>query len=128
MQISKGWRVLVLLVSVWAVPNVYGASSAQMPRHIVFASDPQFPWTDNTDARLPESDSQRLERSRWLIETQYDSIADFRRYQGGSAAVPVMINGDMTAFGHAGERSYVQQTLDAKLQGVYDYGLGGYRS
>lgn len=126
MQISKGWRLLVLLVSVWAVPVAYGASSAQTPRHIVFASDPQFPWTDNTDARLPESDSQRLERSRWLIETQYDSIADFRRYQGGSAAVPVMINGDMTAFGHAGERSYVQQTLDAKLQGVYDYGLGNH--
>ncbi len=88
MQISKGWRLLVLLVSVWAVPVAYGASSAQTPRHIVFASDPQFPWTDNTDARLPESDSQRLERSRWLIETQYDSIADFRRYQGEARRCP----------------------------------------
>ncbi|WP_223480422.1 MULTISPECIES: metallophosphoesterase family protein [unclassified Pseudomonas] len=123
MELSKGWQLLMLLVGVWVVPVV---SAAEMPRHIVFASDPQFPWTDNTDARLPESDSQKRERSRWLIETQYDSIADFRRQQGGSAAVPVMINGDMTAFGHADERSYIQQTLDSKLQGDYDYGLGNH--
>jgi cytolysin (calcineurin-like family phosphatase) len=96
------------------------------PRHLIFTSDPQYPWTDKTDKGEAESNSELEARAKWLVETQYDSIADFRRRNGGSAAVPVMINGDITAFGHAGQRSYVQEVLDAKLQGAYDYGLGNH--
>ncbi|WP_454863097.1 metallophosphoesterase family protein [Pseudomonas hormoni] len=124
MNIKKCAR---LLACMWALSLASLAHSFEgAPRHMVFASDPQYPWTDKTDRGETESATALEQRAKWLVETQYDSIAEFRRHEGGSTAVPVMINGDMTAFGHAGERSYVQQTLDTKLQGAYDYGLGNH--
>ena len=64
-----------------------------MPKHMVFTSDTQYPWTDKTDIREPESDSEFTARSKWLIETQLASIAEFRNQHGSQAQVPLMING-----------------------------------
>ncbi|MVV48207.1 phosphoesterase [Pseudomonas sp. PB120] len=116
-----------LLVFVWGLSLASIAHSIESkPSHIVFASDPQYPWSDKTDRRESESHTELEQRAKWLLDAQYDSIADFRRRNGGSAMVPVMINGDITAFGHADQRSYVQQMLETKLQGLYDYGLGNH--
>lgn len=61
-----------------------------------------------------------------MIDSQYADIADFRRNFGGAQRVPVMINGDLTAFGHGWQRSALMPILDARLEGLYDYGLGNH--
>ncbi|MBC8999982.1 metallophosphoesterase [Pseudomonas sp. N40(2020)] len=96
------------------------------PRHMVFASDTQYPWTDKTDSQQPESDADFKVRSKWLVETQLASIAAFRNSQGGQAQVPLMINGDITAFGHGWQRSYMKAALDQHFKGEYLYGLGNH--
>jgi cytolysin (calcineurin-like family phosphatase) len=101
-------------------------AAAGMPKHMVFASDTQYPWTDKTDSREPESDSDFTERSKWLVETQLANIAEFRNQHGSQAQVPLMINGDITAFGHGWQRSYMKATLNKYFGGDYLYGLGNH--
>ncbi|MFI8646374.1 metallophosphoesterase family protein [Pseudomonas iridis] len=122
---STGLLCSLLLSIVASVVNA--AETPDLPRHVIFTSDPQFPWTDNSDSGVGESASERDERSRWLIETQYSDVASFRKnFSRDSNPVPVMINGDMTAFGHRGERATTRSILDAQLGGIYDYGLGNH--
>lgn len=102
------------------------AAEEDTPVNWVFASDPQYPWTDKSDSGEDESQGVKEERSAKLITQQYQSIAHFRQAQGGADAVPVLINGDMTAYGHPGERSYINQVLQKELGGLYDYGLGNH--
>ncbi|PTT32482.1 phosphoesterase [Pseudomonas sp. HMWF021] len=97
-----------------------------MPQHMVFASDPQYPWTDKTDSREEESDADFEQRSKWLVESQFASIAEFRKYAGGQARVPLMINGDMTAFGHGWQRTYIQRALFKHFGEDFLYGLGNH--
>lgn len=97
-----------------------------VPRHLVFASDPKFPSSEKSDGGEAHSTSDKEERSRWLIDAQYNSIADFRKQSGGASAVPVIINGNMTASGQPGERAYISTVLQNKLSNLYDYGLGNH--
>ncbi|UVL00417.1 metallophosphoesterase [Pseudomonas sp. B21-048] len=101
-----------------------GAYAAESPRHMIFASDSQYPWSDLTDKNM--TDPNKETRSRELIELQYSDIASFRSLNGGASRIPVMINGDITAFGHGGERSYIRSVFENKLEGLYDYGLGNH--
>ncbi|VVM96113.1 metallophosphoesterase family protein [Pseudomonas fluorescens] len=116
---------VVLGVCLWA-----SVASAQAitgtPKHMVFASDTQYPWTDKTDSRHPESDAEFDVRSKWLVDTQLSSIADFRRQHGSQAEVPLMINGDITAFGHGWQRSFMKEMLSKHFKGEYLYGLGNH--
>ena len=96
------------------------------PLNWVFTSDPQYPWTDKTDRREEQSSSELQARSKELINAQYSSVADFRRAHGGAAAVPVMINGDMTAFGHGWQRDVVFPLIAGKLEDQFDFGLGNH--
>lgn len=96
------------------------------PRHMVFASDPQYPWTDKTDRREDELDVEFEKRAKWLVESQFASIADFRKQSGGQSEVPLMINGDMTAFGHGWQRSYINSTLKKYFDKDFLYGLGNH--
>ncbi|KFE47569.1 metallophosphoesterase family protein [Pseudomonas syringae] len=96
------------------------------PLNWVFTSDPQYPWTEKSDSGEDESSATRNARSRQLIEAQYANVADYRKAHGGSAAVPVMINGDMTAYGHGSERDVVFPLISSRLEGVYDFGLGNH--
>ncbi|QJI41333.1 phosphoesterase [Pseudomonas sp. ADAK2] len=116
---------LLGLVLLFNVP-AYAEQVNYSPRHLVFASDPQYPWTENSDSGAAQTDGERDARSKWLIETQYSDIASFRTFNGGASKVPVMINGDMTAFGHGWQRSTVKPILDKYLAGQYDYGLGNH--
>lgn len=124
MNIKKGASVLACLWLLSLAPVVH--SIENMPRHMVFASDPQYPWTDKTDSREPETDAEFKVRAKWLVETQFASIADFRHQSGGQANVPLMINGDMTAFGHGWQRSYINSTLEKFFKKDFLYGLGNH--
>lgn len=97
------------------------------PLHMIFTSDPQYPWTESSDSGAQESSSDKEKRSKWLIETQYSDVASFRKnFSTDPAHVPVMINGDMTAFGHGWQRSTVKSLLESTLGDNYDYGLGNH--
>lgn len=85
-------------------------------------SIPLDPYSDD-DEDILASDNRKL--SSELIEAQYKSIADFRKAHP-EQPVPVMINGDMTAYGHGWQRDYLYRTLDAHLSGDYYFGLGNH--
>ncbi|QAX84328.1 phosphoesterase [Pseudomonas sp. DTU12.3] len=97
-----------------------------VPQHMVFASDPQYPWTEKSDSGEEESSADFEKRSKWLVESQFASIAQFRNEMGGQRAVPLMINGDMTAFGHGWQRSFVGSMLKKYFADDYLYGLGNH--
>ncbi|MEA9995041.1 metallophosphoesterase [Pseudomonas sp. 10B1] len=120
---TKRLACIALLLCAVVVPATYAGDT---PTHMVFASDPQYPWTDKSEDGSNESSSVRDARSAAFIVAQYTSIQTFRDQHGGGNAVPVMINGDMTAYGHASERSYVRETLASLLNNQYDYGLGNH--
>ncbi|MGZ7456698.1 metallophosphoesterase family protein [Pseudomonas sp. Ma2-10] len=126
MSLSNSGSLLACLAFAVMTPFAHSAPTTVSPMHMVFTSDPQYPWTEKTDAGEAQSDSYRDSRSKWLIETQYNDIANFRQNFGGAEWVPVMINGDITAFGHGWQRSVVKPILDSKLLGLYDYGLGNH--
>ncbi|WP_178122799.1 hypothetical protein [Pseudomonas sp. S34] len=92
----------------------------------MFAAEPKYPSSEKSDNKEHESAADKEARSLWLINAQYSSIADFRNQLGGAATVPVMINGNLTASGHPGERAYVHSVLQDKLNNLYDYGLGNH--
>lgn len=114
---------VALLLSTAFLSSVYADDT---PRHMVFASDPQYPWTDQSHSGGNETAEVRDLRSAAFIEAQYNSIQEFRNQHGGSKAVPVMINGDITAFGHEAQRTYMKGTLAKILNDEYDYGLGNH--
>nr|WP_259695960.1 metallophosphoesterase [Pseudomonas frederiksbergensis] len=116
---SPRWLGLFLILTgfpAWAVE--------ELPGHLIFASDSQYPWSDLTDADIRDPNVEK--RSAELIDAQYSSMASFRKLNGGAARVPVMINGDITSFGHGGERSFMRAMFEDKLEGAYDYGLGNH--
>lgn len=90
---------------------------------IVITSDPQYPWTDKTDRNEPESDSEKNARSEQLIRDQYSSINAYM--QSVSTPGPVLINGDITAFGHGWQWNKMKELLGT-LQAPYYYGLGNH--
>lgn len=120
-------KVCALVCALFWLTSYSSAQAEMNPRYMVFTSDPQYPWTESSDNGSDESTSEKEKRSRWLIETQYSDIASFRKnFSIDPAHIPVMINGDMTAFGHGGERSTVRSIIDQQLAGLYDYGLGNH--
>ena len=88
----------------------FAASAAAEVQTMIVTSDPQYPWTDRTDARLAESESERDRRSEALITEQYLSIVAYRAARPGEA-IPVFINGDLTSYGHGSERSVMARLL-----------------
>ncbi|SDI17920.1 metallophosphoesterase family protein [Pseudomonas abietaniphila] len=115
------WTLFISSLSLWLVSMTAHAT----PSVLIFASDPQYPWTPYSDNQqdIPDKTNQQL--SRELIEAQYTSIADLRKAHPDQH-VPVMINGDMTAYGHGWQRDYLYRTLDAHLGGDYYFGLGNH--
>ena len=120
------YKLVAVLAFFCLAPAAHCTAEQYPPRHLIFTSDPQYPWTESSDDGGDESESQRNARSKWLIETQYADVADFRKNHGGPSRVPVMINGDITAYGHDWQRSVVMPILDAKLVRTYDFGLGNH--
>lgn len=65
---------------------------------LVFTSDPQYPWTDKTDSGQYEDEKTKKARSEQLIKEQYNDINSYNN--STSNVTNIMINGDVTAFGH----------------------------
>lgn len=99
--------------------------STNNPEFAIFTSDPQYPWTEKTDADVEESSSEKEARSRTLIESQYSDIAHFRKSRP-EMEVPVMINGDITAYGHGWQRSYIRSVQKKYFGSEFVYGLGNH--
>ncbi|MCU5409256.1 metallophosphoesterase [Bacillus cereus] len=99
-------------------------TASNLVQAFAITSDPQFPWTDNTDAGRPEDDGTKKRRSEELIRAQYNSINE---YMNSISSVPgaVIINGDMTAFGHGDEWNKIN-SLVGILNRPYFYGLGNH--
>ncbi|MFK0314442.1 metallophosphoesterase [Pseudomonas sp. NPDC090233] len=95
------------------------------PRAFVIASDPQYPWTPASDDGEEQPSNIRDRLSRELIAEQYASIASYRASLGGTG-IPVMINGDMTAYGHAWQRGVVYPLIQEHLKENYYFGLGNH--
>jgi Cytolysin, a secreted calcineurin-like phosphatase len=89
----------------------------------VVTSDPQYPWTDKTDAGISENKEVQKERSEQLIRNQYNSINQYASQI--DSTVPVIINGDITAFGHDWQWKKMNE-LFGVLNTPYYYGLGNH--
>ncbi|MGH0590399.1 RICIN domain-containing protein [Bacillus mycoides] len=90
---------------------------------VVITSDPQYPWTprmDNNDNGESEDETKRISEN--LIREQYDSI---NSYITGNGACPVLINGDITAFGHSWQRKKMKELLNQLIVRTF-YGLGNH--
>ncbi|WP_261640809.1 RICIN domain-containing protein [Erwinia mallotivora] len=92
-------------------------------KSIVITSDPQYPWTNVTDAGGSESSDVQQSRSRQLISSQYASINSYHQTVGVDTRV--IINGDITAYGHQWQRNVIASLLGT-LQPPYCYGLGNH--
>jgi len=115
-------RALTLAIAVGAF--AFAAHAAAEVRTMIVTSDPQYPWTDNTDARRAESERERDSRSEALITEQYQSIAAYRATRPGED-IPVFINGDLTAYGHGHQRSVMARLLNILGDNVH-LGLGNH--
>lgn len=118
------YKYLMFLLLAYGIPASHSIADESLPRHLVFAADPKYPSSEKSDRGEAQSISDKEDRSRWLIDSQYTSIADLRSQSGGASAVPVMVNGNMTATGDDYQRDYVKAVLQNKLSNLYDYGLG----
>ncbi|MES9784858.1 metallophosphoesterase [Bacillus thuringiensis] len=105
---------------------------------LVITSDPQYPWTDCTDGasfqdcnittvsrcqNYSENDSMREQRSEALIREQYNNINSYMNTVPNGS---VIINGDVTAFGHEWQWNKMRLTLLPILNKPYYYGLGNH--
>ncbi|OUB80916.1 metallophosphoesterase family protein [Bacillus wiedmannii] len=116
------------------VPNFNAPGLIQS---LVITSDPQYPWTDCDDvsnfqncnnpvvppcSKRPEDNSTKETRSAALISEQYNNI---NSYTDTVPNASVLINGDMTAFGHGGEWDKIS-SLVRILKRPYYFGLGNH--
>ena len=75
MSVSTTGGLLACLAFAVMTPFAHSASTTVSPDDMVFTSDPQYPWTEKTDADEPQTDSYRDSRSKWLICLLYTSDA-----------------------------------------------------
>lgn len=115
-------RAFTLTIALGAL--AFAAHADARIQTMIVTSDPQYPWTDRTDARRPESESERDSRSEALITEQYRSIAAYRANRPGED-IPVFVNGDLTAYGHSNERSVMARLLPLLGDNVH-LGLGNH--
>ncbi|MGE6619909.1 metallophosphoesterase [Bacillus mycoides] len=96
-------------------------------------SDPQFPWTpcsDNSNhPSCPENDNTKYQVSEELIRNQYHDINNYMAELPSSVNGAVLINGDITAYGH-NDLQHPQWTKAKvfmnSLNRPYYFGLGNH--
>ena len=90
---------------------------------LVITSDPQYPWTPKMDSGgANESDDEKQRVSERLIREQYQDINSYTNSVSNSS---VIINGDITAYGHGWQRAKMADLLRT-LNKPYYYGLGNH--
>jgi len=93
---------------------------AETPARMVVTSDPQYPWTDETD-RGGDTDQALAEA---LVREQYESIVRFRAAYP-LQTIPVIVNGDLTSHGFVWEHQKMDELLRILGDNVY-LGLGNH--
>ncbi|QWH75453.1 hypothetical protein EXW59_00815 (plasmid) [Bacillus mycoides] len=104
--------------------NTPGTASGLLQAFAI-TSDPQYPWTNNTDAGIPEDDDTKKRRSEELIREQYNNVNNYMNNLPSGVPGAVLINGDMTAFGHGNEWDKIN-SLVGILNRPYYFGLGNH--
>lgn len=129
-------------------------AALQSPEYIIVTSDPQYPDTlasliaqkkheraEGTDAslsqawtaedqvmlndyRLGKFEDKPFDAQQDIINEQYRAINAFRAKHPGKT-IPIMINGDITAFGHGSERKFMYSAINGLGSHVY-LGLGNH--
>lgn len=90
---------------------------------LAISSDPQYPWTPQMDdSNYTQSESEKKIISEKLISEQYHSINTYTYSMSNSS---ILINGDMTAFGHNWQWSKINKLVNL-LKRPYYYGLGNH--
>lgn len=110
--------------------KVWGNTGYDQPGHwcnrlpkvftLAVTSDPQYPWKNEAD--IPSSGNAEID-SKISIPQAYQSIN--RYHTTKSPLAGVVVNGDVTAFGHGGEWDYMNQEL-ATLKPPVFMGLGNH--
>ncbi|MEJ9209539.1 RICIN domain-containing protein, partial [Paenibacillus larvae] len=117
-NVSQGQRYEFTLVKDPDIPNPNFNDIS-----LVITSDPQYPWTPKMDdGDNSESDSETRSVSERLIREQYQDINSYTNSVPNSS---VLINGDITAFGHGWQRDKMKNLLST-LNKKYYYGLGNH--
>lgn len=108
----------------------YVESKLSNPSYFIATADPQFPWISsrnlNGEPVLPKApaDADR-EECEAEIKAQYNAIQAFRKSHAGKI-IPVMVNGDITAFGLRVERQFMYNDA-LPIMGEHVYlGLGNH--
>ncbi|QOS99883.1 metallophosphoesterase [Brevibacterium sp. JNUCC-42] len=105
---------------------------ANLIQALVITSDPQYPWTPCSDSKssptCPEDDDTKRRRSEELIREQYNNV---NSYTDTVSNASVLINGDITAYGHNSLWSPEKQwdkmrDLLSILKKPYYFGLGNH--
>ncbi|KAA6448387.1 metallophosphoesterase [Bacillus thuringiensis] len=103
--------------------NTRAFATSDILQAFVISSDPQYPWTAIMDDRRDDRDKKIIKQeSEALIREQYQSINSYTDTISNSYHI---INGDITAFGHPGERTDMRKFLKV-LKKPYFYGLGNH--
>lgn len=100
--------------------NGHWCNGVPRPFTLAVTSDPQFPWKNEGD--IPSSGNE-IDDSRVSIPQAYQSI---NKYHATKAALSgVIVNGDVTAFGHGWQWDYMHEQL-ATLKPPVFMGLGNH--
>ncbi len=94
---------------------------AGTPSYIVMTSDPQYPWTDKEEDK--GGDENKL--SAAYIHAQYRDVNSFRASHP-SLDIPVYVNGDITAYGHGSQISFMQRRFEEYFNNKVYLGLGNH--
>ncbi|MEB8716557.1 RICIN domain-containing protein [Bacillus cereus] len=90
---------------------------------LIITSDPQYPWTPAMDdGNSKESENEKKRVSENLIREQYNNI---NSYVSSHGVAPVIINGDITAYGHPWQREKMEELFNELLMRHF-YGLGNH--
>nr|WP_237142252.1 metallophosphoesterase [Pseudomonas gregormendelii] len=84
-------------------------------------SDPQYPWTDKKE----DEKGNEKELSAAYIHAQYRDVNSFRSSHP-ALDIPVYVNGDITAFGHGDQLSFMKKRFKEYFNNKVYLGLGNH--
>ncbi len=97
----------IAILALFITTSASAAAPQAQKQHFVFISDTQYPWTEHSDNGTSESEEAKRRRSSQFITEQAQATQEYRAAMGGMDAVPLILNGDITAFGHGWQRDFM---------------------
>ena len=99
--------------------------------YVFITSDPQFPYISTGDPRLADYGNDARKLSKALIKEQYDTISyiarDLKRGDPSTPIRGIIINGDLTNYGHGWQLDTMKGYWNNSLPGTHFFmGLGNH--